>query len=207
MEEKIISEEQPNTEQAEVLNVTEEKSADSCEGSSQFDTENPIGKFKNGHALLEAYNALQAEFTKKCQRLSELEKEKTVEQSQEKKDERLQAFLSSSQDASHYKDEFTAFAKSEGSDSESLDGVWAKFILSKLSKNEERYTEDPIVQKYIFQDENVRNKIIENYIRELNHFKPPVIMSKQSGQRVAEQKPATPTSLKEAKMLVEEMFS
>ena len=85
--EDIKKEAQPFTEQANVLNLTEEESADSCEGSSNVDTEEKsFGKFKSSEALLEAYNSLQAEFTKKCQRLSELEKEKTNEQSQEKQD-------------------------------------------------------------------------------------------------------------------------
>jgi len=35
----------------------------------------PIGKFKSVDALYSAYNNLQAEFTKKCQKLSELQKE------------------------------------------------------------------------------------------------------------------------------------
>ena len=207
MENEIIQEEQPITEQANVLNATDVKSADSCEGSSCLTEENSLGKFKSPQALLDAYNSLQAEFTKKCQKLSEMEKEKTQEQSQEKKDERLQAFLSSNKDALSYKDEFCEFVKKEQNDMDSFDGVWAKFVLSKLSKNEDSYVDEPIVNKYIFKDENVRNKIIENYIKELNYFKPPVIMSRNSGQSVAEQKPATPTSLKEAKKIVEEMFS
>ena len=33
----------------------------------------PIGKFKSVEALYSAYNNLQAEFTRKCQKLSELE--------------------------------------------------------------------------------------------------------------------------------------
>lgn len=206
--EEIKKEEQPTTEQADVLNLTEEKSADSCDGSSMVDTiSEPVGKFKSSEALLEAYNSLQAEFTKKCQKLSELEKEKMSEQSQEKQDERLRKFLSQNSDALSYKDEFAHFVEKENSDSESLDGVWAKFVLSKLSTDNENYVEEPIALKYIFRDENVRNKIIENYIKELNKSKPPVVMSKQSGQVVAEQKPATPASLKEAKRLVEEMFS
>ncbi len=33
-----------------------------------------LGKFKDVNALLDAYNSLQSEFTKRCQRLKELEK-------------------------------------------------------------------------------------------------------------------------------------
>ena len=207
MEKEILEEEQPMTEQTDVSNETIDESVASCQGSSSFDTDEPIGKFKTTSALLDAYNALQAEFTKKCQKISELEKEKTSKETQEGKDERLGKFLSANRDAQEYKDEFKAFLENEQSDDGSLDGVWAKFVLSKLTSDEDAYLSEPIVKKYIFEDENVRNKILENYIKELNFKKPPVMISNQSGQRVAEQKPATPTSLKEAKQLVEDMFS
>ena len=207
MDNEILKEEQPETEQAEVLNVTNGESADSCQGSSENDTEEPIGKFKSKQALLDAYNCLQAEFTKKCQRLSELEKEKDFKQPLGQSEERLEKFFSENRDALDCKDEFKAFLNQEQKDDGELDGLWAKFILSKLSSNNDRYIEDPVVNKYLFKDENVRNKIIENYIKELNFKKPPVVMSNQSGQRVAEQKPATPSSLSEAKKLVEDMFS
>lgn len=38
-----------------------------------------LGKFKDVYALLSAYNSLQAEFTKRCQRIKELESQKVTE--------------------------------------------------------------------------------------------------------------------------------
>ena len=207
MEEKEMEEEQPITEQAEVSSETDVESAASCEGSSSLDTENSLGKFKSTEALLEAYNSLQAEFTKKCQKLSEMEKEKTIKESPEVKNERLEKFLSSNRDALSCKEEFTAFLDREKDDSYSYDGAWAKFVLEKIRTDDKQFGVDPIVDKYIFQDEFVRNKILENYIKELNYKKPPVIMRAQSDGVVAEQKPATPSSLSDAKKIVEDMFS
>ena len=37
-----------------------------------------LGKFKDVSALLSAYNSLQAEFTKRCQRIKELESQNTI---------------------------------------------------------------------------------------------------------------------------------
>ena len=37
-----------------------------------------LGKFKDVNALLAAYNSLQSEFTKRCQRIKELEAEKSA---------------------------------------------------------------------------------------------------------------------------------
>lgn len=41
-----------------------------------------LGKFKDVNALLNAYNSLQAEFTKRCQRLKELEGEVAIEKTE-----------------------------------------------------------------------------------------------------------------------------
>ena len=38
-----------------------------------------LGKFKDVNALLAAYNSLQAEFTKRCQRIKELERSAAVD--------------------------------------------------------------------------------------------------------------------------------
>ena len=45
------------------------------------------GKFKSAEALLSAYNSLQAEFTKRCQRIKELEKDANKENSLAKEKE------------------------------------------------------------------------------------------------------------------------
>ena len=160
MENENIIEEQPIAGQATVLNKTDEASADRHVGSSQEGIEEDLGKFKSSRALLEAYNSLQAEFTKKCQKLSELEKEKTIEKTPEKYNERLEAFLASNRDAGEYREEFQSFLDSQNEPVGSIDGAWAKFVLAKLSSNEEAYFDEPIAKKYIFQNENVRNKII-----------------------------------------------
>ena len=68
--------EQPTMEPANVINITEEESAVSEVGS-----QGTYGKFKSAEKLLEAYNNLESEFTKKCQLLSELQKDKRQEES------------------------------------------------------------------------------------------------------------------------------
>ena len=42
------------------------------------DSSASLGKFKDVNALLAAYNSLQSEFTKRCQRIKELEAEKVA---------------------------------------------------------------------------------------------------------------------------------
>ncbi|MDE6583283.1 MAG: hypothetical protein K2K31_01370, partial [Clostridia bacterium] len=69
----------------------------------------PIGKFKSVEDLYNAYNNLQSEFTRKCQRLSELEKDKTVSiTAEEKLDADFKQFLLDNQEAFAYADEIKA---------------------------------------------------------------------------------------------------
>ncbi len=71
-------------------NVNNEKTIDTLqtteveEDLGKMDGEVSLGKFKDVKTLLSAYNSLQSEFTKRCQRLKELEgalNEKTEEKS------------------------------------------------------------------------------------------------------------------------------
>ncbi len=61
--------EKPNNEQTE-LNV-QPAVAEEKDGTKQEQVS--LGKFKNVEALLSAYNSLEAEFTKRCQKIKELE--------------------------------------------------------------------------------------------------------------------------------------
>lgn len=74
MENNKIIMEQPKDEQVEVTDV-KEKQNDLLEKESatSISTDGSIGKFKDVESLLSAYNNLQAEFTRKCQKVSELE--------------------------------------------------------------------------------------------------------------------------------------
>lgn len=79
MEEIKNSVEQPVALEAPVMEVNvENKEQGSLEKSQEnralSEAQGSTGKFKDVPSLLEAYNNLQAEFTRKCQRLSELEK-------------------------------------------------------------------------------------------------------------------------------------
>lgn len=67
MEEILNNGEQPNTAEVHAVATDIENGTETHDGSL-------LGKFKNSEKLLDAYNELQSEFTRKCQRLSEAEK-------------------------------------------------------------------------------------------------------------------------------------
>lgn len=77
--------EQPAFEQVENTEVKNEEVVENVENSVSEENATSIsqsgstGKFKDTQSLLNAYNNLQAEFTRKCQKLSELENSVSVD--------------------------------------------------------------------------------------------------------------------------------
>lgn len=202
--------EQPIMEQANSLNKELEESAVSEKiGSQNNDTEvNNLGKFKSQEALLEAYNNLQAEFTKKCQKLSEYEKEKTIVQTTAQDIEgELEKFLSTNNDAVSYAEEIKNELDAQiNSDAKTqIEVAWAKVLQNKVLK--EPKASDFVLNKYVLSDDEIKNKVIEEYLKSLKEQKIPVVISSNAGERVSSVEPDTPKTLAEAKTLVKKMFS
>ncbi len=205
MEKKII-EEQSKEEQA-IKPIETNKSADSDFDSSTKGQEEEFGGFKNHEDLVNAYENLRKEFTRKCQRLSELEKDKTQENNPSDQDfsEELSAFLLKNNEATDYKEEL--LQKVSSSVSSNFENAWAKIVLERIASDNVQKMNDPLVKKVVFEDENIKNSVIEIYMKELQSKKPPILLKSEQGQTATRLEPVAPTSLKQAKKLVEDMFS
>lgn len=204
--------------QADELEEKKEESAMSEIGSLQTDE---LGKFKSVQALMDAYNSLQAEFTKKCQALSELKKDKIEEkpsnedaqtknidenENQESlSEEAFNQFLSENSEASQYAEEIKEKISQSAQKQNPYEVAWAKVLLGHLKEGTEK--SDQVINQYVLSNENVKNKVIENYLKELSSEKPPIVMSSQGGERVSGIVPDAPKTLSDAKKLVNKMFS
>ena len=191
------------------------------EGGSQTDN---LGKFKSVQALMDAYENLQSEFTKKCQLLSSYQKDKTVaaEENQNSDNEETNEvsmeenngfsqeafaqFLEDNSEAEEYRGEIEArFGAAAPQQKSPYEIAWASVLLSHLKEGDK--LSDPIINQYVLSDENVKNKIIENYLSQVGKNKPPITISSRMGERVASVVPERPNTLAEAKKLVDKMFS
>lgn len=225
--------EQLSSEPVTALNAADEERTVS-EESSQAD----LGKFKDASTLLAAYNNLQAEFTRKCQLLSRLQKDKidrsetessengdtvggqdfqdelnVVQSSEENfsesaanEDEKamdaLRQFLGGDEQAKSF---IFEIENSKNSGADPYREAWAKLFFSQTQKDQ--LAADPIVNQYVLSDENVKNKIIEEYLSQLKNNQPPKVMPSQSGVSVSGVLPDRPSTLAEAKQIVDKMFS
>ena len=113
-------------------------------------------------------------------------------------------FLKNNFDASKYIDEIKDKSLNL-SNQNPYEIAWAKVLLSHIKEGNK--TSDPIINQYVLSDENVRNKILEEYLTSLNNSKPPIIISSQSGERLSSVIEDSPKTLAEAKKLVDKMFS
>ena len=88
-----------------VLETEQPEATENQEGSI-------LGKFKDAKTLLDAYNNLQAEFTRKCQKLSEFQREKEENAFFEKYDT-VDDFIKSTNGSDAYKDEILEILKND----------------------------------------------------------------------------------------------
>ena len=198
--------EQPMEEQTNALNKAEDESVASDIGSQNTDSAGEYGKFKSPEALLDAYNNLEKEFTRKCQRLSELEKDK-AEENEISLEDKFSQFLLENTDAIGYSEEIMKIAQTDDKIKSLQDpfmAAWCKVIcedvLHKASAG------DYCLNKYVLSSEEIQHKIVEDYLGKLREQKNPVVISSSSGERVSSAEIEHPSTLEEAKQLVDKMF-
>lgn len=201
-----------NLEQSESIDDSLKESEGSLEPVEEHESEaengETVGKFKDAKALLDAYNNLEKEFTKKCQRLSSLEKDKVKEDEElnNKLGEKLSLFLSSNGEAENFKDELLEKVKSDDSLKKMDDPfsyIWAEMMFNRMK---DQNMTDKTVENYILSNEKLKNVIIENYINQLSENKSPVIISSK-GNRVANVATQTPSNLNDAKKYLIDLLS
>ena len=180
----------------------------------------PLGKFKSAETLLDAYNELQGEFTRKCQKLSETEKklqelssENIASDQNEIQNEfawnkNIREFLQSHKNASELVEEITNEIIGDESLRKSDDGLekaYARVIEKKYIPQAELAKDQDFLEKYIYSNGEIKNKIIKEYISTLQNNQSPLTLSREGYSRgVASTNKIE--SLEDAKKYVENMF-
>ena len=215
LEEKIKNGEQPEIQDVHTVATDENKGLEDVSGS-------PLGKFKDGESLLNAYNELQSEFTRKCQKLSETEKklqevgENLVsgdENNSISKDEfawnqNIGEFLQSHKNANSLVEEITNEIMKDEELKCSPDGLekaYAKVIEDKFVPYEELVKSQDFLNKYVYSNDEIKNKIIKEYVSSLQVNQSPINVT-NSGYNGGVAMSQKFGSLEEAGKFVEKMF-
>lgn len=211
MEEIIKNGEQPET--AEVQAV-----ATGVENGTEMQSGSPLGKFKNPNSLLDAYNELQSEFTRKCQKLSDAERKlqevgsKNASIDDTKNEfvwnKNISEFLQSHENASDLMEEITAeIMKDETlrTQEDGLEKAYNRAIEKKYVPHKVLAENPDFLEKYIYSNDKIKNKIIEEYVSTLQNSRSPLSVS-NSGYSKSAFGNSKFESLEDAREYVENMF-
>lgn len=181
--------------------VLETENSENQEGSM-------LGKFKDAKTLLDAYNNLQAEFTRKCQRLAEIQKEheETVPIGSEFKS--IDDFINSTNGSDTYRNQMLEILENKEIDSLPNKYLIAYKIATEASRKIAKELNDPkFLEDKINSNEEIKQKIIGNYLSSLNNIsQPPNIISGNSSTIYFSPEQSRPTTIKQAGEIFSKML-
>lgn len=199
--------------QSEIVKDVENGTTCPCENNGS------LGKFKDTESLLSAYNSLQAEFTKKCQKLSEVTKKINETENLNKEDsmpvfantnwqENVSNFLTKNTEAQKYSGEIAneiLMDKDLQSSPNALELAWARVMQKNYVEPEKLSNDQNFINEKILSRDDVKKQVLEEYFKNLQNVKTPtVITSSGSVASIVEKKP---TTMQEAKLAVEKLFN
>lgn len=204
MNEKEIIGEQPIQTTYGVATQENEKSG-IVEGS-------PIGKFKDANALLSAYNSLQVEFTKKCQKLAEYEKKQDNTSvpcfKRENWQNTVSEFFSKNPEARDFGGEIASALSSDNTLAMSQNPLYEAYnniLKKKCADNNDFLNDKNKLVDFVLSDEEIVQKIMTKYTESIQKT-PVLISSKRSSAEVVTPSPHA-KDLDEAKHMVNLMFN
>lgn len=140
--------------------------------------EQNLGKFKNPQELLRAYGELEKEFTRKSQRLKELESgaSENCELSEEKWKEAAYKFFEKTPTAKPFAREIASKIMEEPSlknDKDCFNVALTKVLLDKFRTPEQLMQDGQFLNDYVLSSDKVKSAVIEEYLRTLRAGQPP----------------------------------
>lgn len=166
-----------------------------------------LGKFKDSESLEKAYENLQKEFTKKCQQLSISQKD--LELLKNKKEESAAEFLENNPEAKEYIEELKSMIASDkhlqNVDSPLL-SAWNKFRQDNYISQSSLANNEEFLSKYIYNNENIKQKVLDDYFKGLDRGSVPPMIAKQIGSKSILTKNTKPSSFAEAGKIVKSIL-
>lgn len=204
-----INEEQLNEEKVVSLDAVEhnDKSDENLQGSSI------LNKFKTIDALSKAYENLEKEFTKKCQKLKSLEGENNENSLPQYKQQnwlsKVSEFLKDNENAKNYVNEIAEILSNDdilAKKEDALELAYSKVLKKNFKTKEELVKDKDFLENYIYSNNEIKNNIIEEYLLNLNNNKTIPLISSTRGSLSVSSPKFKPKDLKEAMMYAEKIM-
>jgi hypothetical protein len=195
-----------------------------------------LGKFKDVESLSKAYAELESQFTKKSQRLSQLEKDlNALKSGQSSKDaesallsentkqgpgfvplyqredwrSKVDAFLSNNPKAIPMSHEIASLIVEDSGIANSeypLELAFSKILAKKYTPVQALAESEEFLENYIYKNDAVKSKIIEGYLKELSLTNAPPMTISDSGGEISITPPNKPASISEAGKMAYNFF-
>lgn len=154
------------------------------------------GKFKDAESLLKAYANLEAEFTKKSQKLAQLESDSIKEQEaiarQAKIEQEVEEFVTKFA----YAQPFKSAIKESVQNGESAEIATLNILANNYKTAEDYIADSEFLNNFVYNNAEIKNKIIKDYLNKLTQNAPVKIDTKSGNIPLTP--PQMPTTISEA---------
>lgn len=201
MEDSVISQENIKDQDNDVNNNENTVSQLTDNGSEN------LGKFKDVQSLLKAYNSLQTEFTKKSQKLSEIENSKSEFTREEKINQAIKSVEQNHNIASKFAQNIKQSIKDVEADN------YIPIVQEELLKNLEKeyktaveYANDQdFLNSYVYNNQTIRDNIIRDYLANLTNSTP-IKVSSNISSSIPLSPPNVPLTIQDAGKLAKNII-
>ncbi len=157
-----------------------------------------FGKFKDAESLLKAYNNLEAEFTKKSQRLANLETENEKVLKQQEKtaelDKKVEEFVTKFEIVKPFSSALKeSLTKQENV---SLEEEAVRLIANNYKSAEDYAKDGEFLNNYIYSNQEIKDNIVKEYLSKITQNSP--IKVENSRSSISLTPPKIPTTIQEA---------
>lgn len=147
-------------------------------------------KFKSVEELEKAYNSLQKEFTKRCQKLAQLEREMSASkvETPEQWKTKVDKFFVETPDAKRFAREIAEEISKDNrlrTRSDCLEVALSRVLMGKYRRPEDLATDEDFLREHILGSDFVKKAVIDRYMKDLREGKPPVLISRAGQNTVA----------------------
>lgn len=154
------------------------------------EADKPSSKFKSVEELEKAYNSLEKEFTKRCQRLKQLEKEMSAQNADtpEQWKAKVDKFFGETPEAKPFAREMAEIISLDTqlrSRKDCLETALNRVLMKKYRSPKDLATDEDFLREHILGSDFVKKAVIDGYMKDLREGKPPVLISRAGQNTVA----------------------
>ena len=159
-----------------------------------------FGKFKDAESLLKAYNNLEAEFTKKSQRLAEIETQNEMATKQQVRqaeiDKKVNEFVAKFDIVKPFS---SALKESLINGEANLEEVAVRLLTNNYKSADDYINDDEFLNNYVYSNTKIKDKIVKDYLSKITQNSP--IKMETGLANISLSPPKIPKTIKEAGML------